>query len=224
MASEIEAYIRQAAQRRGVNPDIAVRVAMSEGGLNDPFRQGESMLSYGREQSYGPFQLHMRGGGVGERALKAGIDPRKDWKRGVDYALDEGAAKAGIGSRTGLEKARAVGVSSPNAADFAGNFKPGSYVPELPPIFGSMSPGGQSPSGMNGPGGPPSGAGEWAFGEDGKKGRLSKLGAGIDAAMSEVQPPSIAKMPAPSPDAGTALLKLLKNPDALAQALMSRRV
>lgn len=115
----IESYIRQAAAMRSIDPDIAVRVARSEGGLKDPFRQGEAMLSYGREQSYGPFQLHMRQGGVGTRALAAGIDPRKNWQGGVDYALDEaanrgwgqwfGAAKAGIGNREGLEGARALG-------------------------------------------------------------------------------------------------------------------
>jgi hypothetical protein len=83
----IEAYIRQVAPRYGIDPDVAVRVANSEGGLSDPFRQGEAMLRYGREESYGPFQLHMRWGGLGTRALAAGIDPRKDWEGGVDYAL-----------------------------------------------------------------------------------------------------------------------------------------
>jgi hypothetical protein len=111
--SPIEAYIRQQAAARGMDPEIAVRVARSEGGLNDPFRQGESMLKYGREESYGPFQLHMRNGGVGVRALQAGIDPRKNWQGGVDYALAEaqnkgwgqwfGAAKAGIGKWQGIK-------------------------------------------------------------------------------------------------------------------------
>jgi hypothetical protein len=108
----IEAYIRQVAPRYGIDPDVAVRVANSEGGLSDPFRQGEAMLRYGREESYGPFQLHMRWGGLGTRALAAGIDPRKDWEGGVDYALQEagkrgwgqwfGAAKAGIGNYDGI--------------------------------------------------------------------------------------------------------------------------
>ncbi len=119
---DIEGYIRQAAAARGIDPDVAVRVASSEGGLKDPFRQGESMLSYGREESYGPFQLHMRNGGVGERALQAGIDPRKDWKAGVDFALDEaaqkgwgqwfGAKRVGVGNRAGLDQARPMGVQS----------------------------------------------------------------------------------------------------------------
>lgn len=112
-------YIRQAALARGIDPEIALRVARSEGGLTDPFRQGEAMLSYGREESFGPFQLHMRNGGVGVRALAAGIDPRTNWQGGVDFALDEaankgwgqwfGAAKVGIGDREGLGNARALG-------------------------------------------------------------------------------------------------------------------
>lgn len=118
-SNDIAAYIRQAALARGIDPEIAVRVARSEGGLKDPFRQGESMLSYGREESYGPFQLHMRNGGVGARALAAGIDPRTNWRGGVDYGLDEaankgwgqwfGAARVGIGNREGLEGAHALG-------------------------------------------------------------------------------------------------------------------
>lgn len=109
---EIEAYIRSEASRIGIDPDIAVRVAQSEGGLSNPFRQGESMLSYGREQSYGPLQLHIRQGGLGTRALAAGIDPRVDWKGGVTFGLTEaknrgwgqwyGAAKSGIGDWAGI--------------------------------------------------------------------------------------------------------------------------
>lgn len=103
----IETYIRQSALARGIDPDRAVRVARAEGGLNDPVRQSEVMQPYGREESFGPFQLHMRGG-LGAQAMKAGIDPRdpNQWQRGVDFALDNvktggwspwmGAAKIGI--------------------------------------------------------------------------------------------------------------------------------
>jgi len=110
----IETYIRQAAAARGINPDVAVRVAKSEGGLNDPVRQSDVMQPYGREESYGPFQLHMRGG-LGAQALKAGVDPRdpNQWQRGVEFALDQakkggwgpwmGAAKLGITGMTGID-------------------------------------------------------------------------------------------------------------------------
>ena len=81
----IEAYIRQAAIARGIDPDIAVRVARSEGGLSDPVRQSDVVKGGVREQSYGPFQLYMAGG-LGSRALAAGIDPRRSqpvagWRR-----------------------------------------------------------------------------------------------------------------------------------------------
>lgn len=90
----IEAYIRQSAIQRGINPDVAVAVAKSEGGLKDPTRQSDYVKNGVREQSYGPFQLYM-GGGLGNKALAAGIDPRdpNQWQAGVDFALD--AAKSG---------------------------------------------------------------------------------------------------------------------------------
>lgn len=84
---EIADYIRQSAAARGIDPDIALRVAMSEGGLKDPVRQSEVVKNGVREASYGPFQLYM-GGGLGNKALEAGIDPRdpNQWRAGVDFA------------------------------------------------------------------------------------------------------------------------------------------
>lgn len=110
----IEAYIRQAALQRGINPDIAVAVARSEGGLNDPVRQSDIVKNGVREPSFGPFQLYF-GGGLGNAALKQGIDARDpgQWQRGVDFALNHalqngwgawyGAAKAGIDDWAGLK-------------------------------------------------------------------------------------------------------------------------
>lgn len=119
--NEVEAFIRQTAQRLGVDPEIAVRVAMAEGGVRNPVRQSDVINKAGlREPSYGPFQLLIGGGssgfpeGLGNRALVAGIDPRdpNQWKQGVQFALQEakqkgwgqwyGAAKAGVGRRDGL--------------------------------------------------------------------------------------------------------------------------
>lgn len=119
---EIADYIRQSATARGIDPDTALRVAMSEGGLKDPVRQSDYVKNGVREASYGPFQLYM-GGGLGNKALEAGIDPRdpNQWRQGVDFALDQaatggwspwyGAAKVGLGNRAGLENARAIGFS-----------------------------------------------------------------------------------------------------------------
>lgn len=143
--STLEAYIRQAAARRGIDPDIAVRVARSEGGLKDPVRQSLVVKNGRREPSYGPFQLLIGGGdtgfprGMGNDALAAGIDPRdpNQWQRGIDFALDN-AAKGGWGPWYG---AKASGIGR---FDGIGG-KPAVIGPDGPkgqesyPVFGSMA-------------------------------------------------------------------------------------
>jgi hypothetical protein len=147
----IEEYIRQAARARGIDPDIAVRVARSEGGLKDPYRRGEgpaprSQRYGGTEHSFGPFQLYLSGNnaGLGDRALAAGIDPRKDWQGGIDFALNEaaqkgwgqwyGAAKAGIGNRDGIGGARGITINS--GPQMAALPEPGQMAP---PILGGRN-------------------------------------------------------------------------------------
>lgn len=117
----IETYIRQAAAARGIDPDIAVRIARAEGGLTDPVRQSEVVKNGVREQSYGPFQLYL-GGGLGNQALKAGIDPRdpNQWQRGVDFALDEAARNKSWSHWYGRGPA-GVGVNE----GFSGGARPG---------------------------------------------------------------------------------------------------
>lgn len=237
MASIIEEYIRQRAPKYGVDPNVAVRVALSEGGLKDPFRQGESMLSYGREQSYGPFQLHIRGGGVGERAIKAGIDPRKDWRGGVDYALKEaaqkgwgqwfGAAKAGIGNRTGLGGPVTTNPDERLGGDslVARNFAPEVAAQTNAPLFGSMSPSGGG-GGLMASGAPEAGA-IWGLSEDKPKqpsfgDRLSAAGKALSGAV--MPPAQISGGGADARQGVTPLLKLLENPNALAQLFMQRRM
>jgi hypothetical protein len=99
-------YIRQQAIARGIDPDVAVRVAQSEG-LSNPV--GDS------GKSHGAFQLYT-GGGMGNEFQRAtGLnpaDPRNE-RATIDYALDNvrrtgwtpfhGAAGAGIGPRTGID-------------------------------------------------------------------------------------------------------------------------
>ncbi len=152
--SPLEDYIRQAAAARGIDPEIAVRVAKSEGGLNDPIRQSGVMKGGVREPSYGPFQLLIGGNGtnfpegLGNRALAAGIDPRNanDAYRGIDFALDE-ASKKGWGQWYG---AKAAGLG--NLAGIGG--QPSGSTPQAPmtvadgpkgqesypsPVMGSMA-------------------------------------------------------------------------------------
>lgn len=120
--------VREEAQRAGVDPDVAVRVAMSEGGLHDPVRQSDykNPKTGERETSYGPLQLNI-GGGLGDKALARGIDPRnpEHARAGVRFALEEakaggwgpwhGAKRAGIGQWDGLRPPpRAEGPQDPN--------------------------------------------------------------------------------------------------------------
>lgn len=113
-STDIAAYIKDAATARGIDPQIALRVAKSEGGFGNPVQQSYAIRKDGsRETSYGPFQL-LIGGGLGDQALKAGIDPRdpNQWKQGVDFALDQvrkggwapwyGAQKQGITGMMGV--------------------------------------------------------------------------------------------------------------------------
>lgn len=97
-------YIRQAAIRNGIDPEVALRVAQSEGFDKYTGDQG---------RSFGDWQL-FTGGGLGNEAEKAGIDVRdpNTWKEQTDFALRKareggwgpwkGAAKEGIGEWQGI--------------------------------------------------------------------------------------------------------------------------
>jgi len=95
---EIEGYIRQAASARGIDPDIAVRVANSEGGTTEYAKRG----TFKTGSSWWPFQLHYGGAGTpyaqyGDTAgmgnsfsAATGYEPGDPnaWKAATDYALD----------------------------------------------------------------------------------------------------------------------------------------
>ena len=119
--TEAAAYIRERAASLGINPDVALAVARSEG-LNNPVGDNGS--------SFGPFQLHMGGLAAGGNAVSGlgdtfkkvtGLDPRdlSNWRQQVDFALQtalqtgwgpwHGAAGAGIGPWTGIGTARGGG-------------------------------------------------------------------------------------------------------------------
>ncbi|TAX45927.1 hypothetical protein ELI02_29885 (plasmid) [Rhizobium leguminosarum] len=111
---DIASYISQAAAKRGIDPDIALRVAKSEGGLNSWNMQSLYKKNGVQEPSFGPFQLY-KGGGLGNDFMrKTGLDPAlaANGPAGVDFALDHaskkgwgawyGAGKAGIGNFDGI--------------------------------------------------------------------------------------------------------------------------
>ena len=122
----LEPYIRETAQKYGVDPEIAVRVAKSEGLRS--FRSGVRQKSGQEEPSWGAFQLYT-GGGLGNEFQKAtGLDPSDpaNEKATIDYALKT-AAKVGWGpwhgaKNTGIGEWEGIGRSSPEktAATAAG--------------------------------------------------------------------------------------------------------
>lgn len=138
-------YIRQAAQARGIDPDIAVAVANSEG-LN--VYTGDS------NSSFGPFQLHygnVAGGGnatpgLGDTFTKlTGMDARNPATLAaqIDFSLDQaatggwgpwhGAQKLGIGNFSGIgSNAKPLGVYSPQGQNTTSTGQQ-SQGPQRPP-------------------------------------------------------------------------------------------
>lgn len=158
-----ERLIRESASRYGVNPNIAVKVARSEGLAGGVY---QSNLSKGgtREPSYGPFQLLVGGPGTNYPAgmgndfiRQTGLDPRdpSTVPDQIDFAMRHaasngwgawyGAKKVGVGNRDGIPGGTRGGggenvASSTNDSDFGG---------------ASMAGYGNRPGGLGGLGGMP---------------------------------------------------------------------
>jgi hypothetical protein len=83
--AEMEAYVREGARRRGLDPDFWAKVVQGESGWNPSARARTS-----KEDSGGLFQLNTRNG-LGVEALRRGIDPHdpNQWQQQSDFALDE---------------------------------------------------------------------------------------------------------------------------------------
>ncbi|CAN2532528.1 hypothetical+protein [Methylocapsa aurea] len=119
-------YIRDRAAAYGIDPDVATRVARSEG-LRD--------FTGDNGTSFGAFQLHT-GGGVGDEFRKStGLDPSDpaNERATIDYALKiaaqrgwspwHGAAKVGIGEFEGIGGAGGVPVLKSTAGPTAAGAK-----------------------------------------------------------------------------------------------------
>jgi hypothetical protein len=115
--TDIEAYIRQAALARGIDPNTAVAVARTEGGLTSWNMQSRVPLAGGPggfEPSYGPYQLYMNGGLGSQFMQQTGLDPRlaQNGPAAINFALDNakqngwtafhGAANNGISQWQGI--------------------------------------------------------------------------------------------------------------------------
>jgi hypothetical protein len=104
-------YITDAAKARGIDPDVALRVAKSEGLAQYEGDEGSS---------FGPYQLHYGGvagggnavSGLGDRFTKqTGLNARdpSTWRKQVDFALDT-AAKEGWGAWHGWKGPERAGL------------------------------------------------------------------------------------------------------------------
>ncbi len=123
----IAAYIAKGAAARGIDPNIALKVAKSEGGLSSWNLQSKFVKNGVQEPSFGPFQLY-KGGGLGNDFMKkTGLDPAlaQNGPAGVDFALDH-AAKNGWGAwygakNTGIGNMEGIGVGGSSSAAEAVN-------------------------------------------------------------------------------------------------------
>jgi len=119
-SAEVEAYIRDSARRHGIDPDVAVAVAKSEG-LNGYVGD--------RGSSFGPFQLHygnVAGGGMAVSGLgdtftrQTGLDARDPatTKQQIDFAMEQ-AARGGWGPWHGWHGSPTAGIGAGAAASSA---------------------------------------------------------------------------------------------------------
>lgn len=229
---QVTDYIRQAAARRGIDPEIALRVARSEG-LGEGIWQSNFVKDGKRETSYGPYQL-LVGGGLGDKFQqkygKSPADPSTVYQQ-VDFALDEaksggwgpwyGAAKVGVGNWDGL----GGGGSGPSALpppnkEIGGDSMVARSYPGMQPasMFGSIAPSGPATASISSGSPLPTidpAAAKVAFGEKEKKPgdyiaeSLATLGQD-----NQVRAPGIPGFPGgPSQGQATALMNVLANPN-----------
>jgi|WetSurMetagenome_2_1015567.scaffolds.fasta_scaffold02788_9 hypothetical protein len=103
--ADIEAYLRAAALKRGIDPNVAVGVYRGEGKSNYTGDQGTS---------FGPMQLHV-GGGLGDE-FKGNLRDPNTWREQIDFSLDK-AIKTGWGPWHGWHGLPRQGLPSPGAKE-----------------------------------------------------------------------------------------------------------
>jgi hypothetical protein len=101
-------YIRERARALGIDPDVAERVARSEG--VGSFQSNVIQKGGRREPSYGAFQLYTGGGMGNDFQRDTGLDPAdpQNEKATIDYALQ----KARTGGWTPVHGAKVAGISA----------------------------------------------------------------------------------------------------------------
>lgn len=123
MTAEIEGFIRDAAIKRGIDGDIAVKVVKSEGGVDEYAKRG----TFATGSSWWAFQLHYGGAGYEYLGTVAGMGngftkltgwqpgDERAWRDAARYALNRakaggwgpwyGAAAVGVGQWDGINRA-----------------------------------------------------------------------------------------------------------------------
>jgi murein DD-endopeptidase MepM/ murein hydrolase activator NlpD len=147
---DVEGYIRQAASKRGIDPETAIKVAQSEGGLV-PNKTGVFKTG----QSFWPYQLHYGGPGYETFGNVAGMgnsftaqtgyqpgDPTA-WKAATDYALDA-AAKNGWGAWYGARNVGVTGYQGINRSGGATVAPPAAAPARATPAQAPAAPTGQT--------------------------------------------------------------------------------
>lgn len=139
MPTEIEAFIRDAAAMRGINPDIAVRVAETEGGVTEPARKGDfSGPPWYSGISFWAYQAHYGGAGTPYAAwgntagMGNGFTTLTGWQPGDPAAWRDCARYCLNRARTGGWGAW-YGAASVGITDFMGidrqvHFEPNAEV------------------------------------------------------------------------------------------------
>jgi hypothetical protein len=119
VTAEIEGFIRDAAQRRGIDGDTAVKVARSEGGVDEYAARG----TFSTGSSWWPFQLHYGGPGYEQFGTVAGMGngftkltgwqpgDERAWRDSIRYALNRAKA-SGWGNGTASTE-RHLGTPTP---------------------------------------------------------------------------------------------------------------
>jgi hypothetical protein len=157
-------YIRRAAASRGIDPNVALTVARSEGLQPGTWQSNVKKDVNGfsvREPSYGPFQLLVGGPGTGfptglgnKFQAATGLDPSdpRNAKAGIDYALNTaattgwgpwfGAKAAGISPFRGIQGAHPAPLesASPPTTSFPGEAPTNSNDNGPTPVWGNLMP------------------------------------------------------------------------------------
>lgn len=131
----VDAFVRQEAPKYGIDPDTASKFIGAESGY------GQNNLgdkdANGNPTSFGPLQLHMAPGAMGDQFLRdTGQRPQdfaKNWQQQIDYALGKAAKegwtpgwttsmkKLGLGQWSGIRRP-APAVSSLTGTDARASF------------------------------------------------------------------------------------------------------